>query len=70
MLGHVLKDFAASDALWLQPLLERIGDHVALLLAGDAQAFMSKVAPPPPPRKKPPRADADGGTDGAGDDAG
>ncbi|MFO1152904.1 MAG: aminoacyl-tRNA hydrolase [Rhodospirillales bacterium] len=53
VLGHVLKDFAASDGEWLPPLLDRIGEHVGLLLAGDAPAFMSKVAPPPPPRPKP-----------------
>ncbi len=66
VLGHVLKDFAASDGEWLQPLLERIGEHVPLLLAGDPQAFMSKVAPPPPRRPKPPatsvnEADESGG---------
>ena len=64
VLGHVLKDFAASDAEWLQPLLDRIGEHVPLLLAGDAQAFMSKVAPPPP--RASPRVSADG-PDGAGE---
>ncbi|MFO1127923.1 MAG: aminoacyl-tRNA hydrolase [Rhodospirillales bacterium] len=66
VLGHVLKDFAAADAEWLQPLLDRLGEYVPLLLAGDAAAFMSKVAPPPP-RPKPPRnpgVEADGPTTG------
>jgi PTH1 family peptidyl-tRNA hydrolase len=55
VLGHVLKDFARTDADWLEPLLDRVATHIGLVLTGDAAAFMSKVAPPPPARpRKPP----------------
>ena len=59
VVGHVLKDFAKADAVWLEPLLDAIAAHFPLLAAGDDGAFMSKVAltlnPPPP---KPPRGEA------------
>ena len=54
--GHVLKDFAKADRVWLDPLLEACATHAPLLVAGDAGAFMSKVAMAVnPPRPKPPR---------------
>lgn len=41
--GHVLGDFSKADHAWLQPMLDAIGDHVGLLLAGDESGFMNKV---------------------------
>ncbi|HIJ63282.1 MAG TPA: aminoacyl-tRNA hydrolase [Rhodospirillaceae bacterium] len=40
----VLGDFAKSDELWLAPLLEALVDQLPLLVAGDANAFTSRVA--------------------------
>lgn len=60
VVGHVLKDFAKTDAAWLEPLLEAVAEHFALLVAGDDPEFMNKVSlairppapsdPPAPPR--------------------
>ena len=50
MTGHVLSSFGASDRTWLTPTLDAIVDAFPLLMAGDAGAFMSRVAllaPPP-----------------------
>ena len=41
--GHVLGDFAKSDADWLLPLLEAIADNAPLLAAGNAANFQNKV---------------------------
>jgi PTH1 family peptidyl-tRNA hydrolase len=57
VIGHVLKDFSKADAAWLDPLLDAIAEQFPLLVAGDAGAFMSKVAlatsPPQPNRAEP-----------------
>ena len=51
--GHVLKDFAKADKVWLDPLLDGIAEHFPLLVTGDEGAFMSKVAlAVTPPRPK------------------
>lgn len=42
--GHVLGDFAKSDANWLELLIEAVADHAPLLANGQESAFMSKVA--------------------------
>ena len=50
MTGHVLSSFGATDREWLDPTLDAIVDAFPLLMAGDASAFMSRVAllaPPP-----------------------
>ncbi len=44
VLGHVLGDFAKVDAPWLAALLDAVADAAGLLAAGQAEAFMSKVA--------------------------
>lgn len=44
VIGHVLADFSAADAVWLEPLLDAVARHVGLLLAGDEGQYMSKVA--------------------------
>ena len=58
VVGHVLKDFAKADAVWLDPLLDAVAEQFPLLVRGDAGAFMSKVAlataPPKPKRADPP----------------
>ena len=41
---HVLGDFAKADKAWLDPLLDAIGAHVDLLIAGDDNGFMNKMA--------------------------
>jgi PTH1 family peptidyl-tRNA hydrolase len=41
--GHVLKDFANADAVWLEPLLDAVADTFPYLAKGDAATFMSKV---------------------------
>ncbi len=44
VLGHVLGDFVAADRDWLIPLLDGLADAAPLLVTGEAEAFMSKVA--------------------------
>ena len=41
---HVLGDFAKADKAWLEPLLDAVGKHAGLLLAGDDSGFMNKLA--------------------------
>jgi peptidyl-tRNA hydrolase, PTH1 family len=41
---HVLGDFAKADKAWLEPLLDDIGRHAGMLLAGDDNGFMNKLA--------------------------
>ena len=54
---HVLSNFGASDRTWLDPTLDAIVDAFPLLMAGDASAFMSRVALlAPPPGSSPARA--------------
>lgn len=42
--AHVLGDFAKSEQDWLEPLLDAIGDHIGMLVAGDESGFMNKLA--------------------------
>lgn len=42
--GHVLGDFAKADRIWLEPLLEAIGDNADLLAQGDDNSFMNKLS--------------------------
>jgi PTH1 family peptidyl-tRNA hydrolase len=42
--SHVLGDFAKVDQPWLTALLDAVADSAALLAAGQAEAFMTKVA--------------------------
>ena len=59
--GHVLQDFAKADEAWLAPLLDAVADAMPLLLAGDDNGFMSKVAvlTQPPKSKKTPEPTAE-----------
>ena len=59
---HVLGDFAKADAVWLEPLLDALAGHFALLVKGENSSFMNKIAlatgdkpkqaefPPPKPK--------------------
>lgn len=42
--GHVLGDFSKADYKWVHPLLEAIGDNIALLVDGKDSSFMNKLA--------------------------
>ena len=57
---HVLGDFAKADQVWLDPLLDGIGKHIGLVLKGDDNGFMNKLAlataSEPAPAKAPPKA--------------
>ena len=61
--GHVLKDFAKSDAAWVETLLDAVARELPRLIEGDDGGFMSRVAfltqppkPPNPPKSpKPPK---------------
>lgn len=41
---HVLNDFAKADQVWLQPLLDGVADNACLLVQGDDNGFMNKLA--------------------------
>ena len=42
--GHVLGDFAKSDHIWLDPLLEEIGRNADRWANGEDSSFMNKIA--------------------------
>jgi PTH1 family peptidyl-tRNA hydrolase len=42
--SHVLGDFAKSDYIWLDPLLDAIADHIDLAAKHDAAGLMNKIA--------------------------
>ncbi|HTN60123.1 MAG TPA: aminoacyl-tRNA hydrolase [Devosia sp.] len=44
VIHHVLGDFAKSDQLWLDPLLDAIAKNASLLVNGDDNGFMNKIA--------------------------
>ena len=62
--GHVLENFAKSDMDWLGELLNAICVAAPLLIKGDENKFMTKIAlamnPPPP---KPARKDQEAPTE-------
>jgi PTH1 family peptidyl-tRNA hydrolase len=47
----VLSDFAKSDETWLLPLFDAVADHLTLLLTGDGNGFMNKLAQAVPAAK-------------------
>ena len=60
MTSHVLSSFGASDRAWLDPTLDAIVVAFPLLMAGDAGAFMSRVALlAPPPGSRPAQEDGE-----------
>ena len=54
---HVLGDFAKADRDWLEPLLDAVGRHIDMLIKGDDNGFMNKLAlalkPAAEPQAKP-----------------
>ena len=42
--GYVLGDFAKSDQPWVEALLDGVARHLPLLLAGNHNEYMSKIA--------------------------
>jgi PTH1 family peptidyl-tRNA hydrolase len=42
--SHVLGDFNKSDHAWVDPLLDAIADHFALLVSADESGFLNKLA--------------------------
>jgi PTH1 family peptidyl-tRNA hydrolase len=44
VMPHVLGDFAKADAEWLEPLLAAIADNAAMLVTGDDNGLMNKLA--------------------------
>lgn len=61
VLRWVLGNFAKADETWLEPLFEAVATNLPLLLQGDANAFMSRVAqeaPPPAPASESARGEA------------
>lgn len=58
--GYVLSDFAKADLPVMGRVLDAIADAMPILVAGDAGAFMSRVAllvnPPPPKTERPDEA--------------
>ena len=53
--NHVLGDFAKVDREWLEPLLDAIGDNAEMLVRGDDNSFMNKLALAVPGATKPGR---------------
>jgi PTH1 family peptidyl-tRNA hydrolase len=56
---HVLGDFAKSDRLWLEPLLEALADNADMLAKGEDSQLMNKLAlarGAPPPDAPSPKA--------------
>lgn len=52
VIDHVLDDFAKADRAWLSPLLDAIAENAPLLVEGEGEAFMSKVALATRPQKE------------------
>lgn len=42
--GHVLGDFAKSDKVWLEPLIDAIADNASMLLKAEDSQLMNKLA--------------------------
>jgi PTH1 family peptidyl-tRNA hydrolase len=42
--GHVLGDFSRADEAWLDPLMDAIADAAPLIVAGQGEQFMTRVA--------------------------
>ncbi len=42
--GYVLSDFARADEAWLDPMLDAIADAIPLMITGEPERFMTRVA--------------------------
>jgi len=67
--GYVLQDFAKAERTsWVPKLLDACADEAALLVEGEENAYMSRLAHavfPPPPKPPAPKPPASKDTDGA-----
>ncbi|KQX40161.1 peptidyl-tRNA hydrolase [Devosia sp. Root436] len=50
---HVLGDFAKADRDWVEPLLDAVGKYAGMLIAGDDNGFMNKLALATRPAEEP-----------------
>jgi PTH1 family peptidyl-tRNA hydrolase len=64
--AHVLQNFAAEEAQWIDPLLAALAEAAPLLVADNMQGYMTKVAlllrpsaPKPPRPEQPPTKQKD-----------
>jgi PTH1 family peptidyl-tRNA hydrolase len=62
--AYVLRDFTGDDQQWLDRLLPALADAAALLVAGEDNRFMNRVAVVLNPRPKPPAPKDENGSDG------
>jgi PTH1 family peptidyl-tRNA hydrolase len=44
VMPHVLGDFSKADRIWLEPLLDAVAENAGLLLKGDENTFMNRLA--------------------------
>ncbi|HVW94218.1 MAG TPA: aminoacyl-tRNA hydrolase, partial [Devosia sp.] len=44
VMHHVLGDFSKADRLWLDPLLDAVADAAGLIVKGDDNGFMNRLA--------------------------
>jgi PTH1 family peptidyl-tRNA hydrolase len=55
---HVLSDFAKSERVWVEPVIDTIAEHMPLLVQGQDGSFQNKVhlalnpQPEKPPKKE------------------
>ena len=70
--GHVLKDFAKGDAVWLEKVLDALSENAGLLIEGKDSDLMSKLAnavnPPRELKPKPELKTEEDGDDEGSDD--
>ena len=70
--GHVLKDFAKGDAVWLEKVLDALSENAGLLIEGKDSDLMSKLAnavnPPRELKPKPQLKTEEDGDDEGSDD--
>jgi len=62
--AYVLRDFSGDDQQWLDRLLPALADAAPLLVAGDDNRFMNRVAVVLNPRPQPPAPKDENGSDG------
>ncbi|MBT6094343.1 MAG: aminoacyl-tRNA hydrolase [Rhodospirillaceae bacterium] len=52
VIGHVLKDFSKAEMVWVDKLVDAVGENFSRLAKGDEGGFMSKVAAAVAPPKE------------------
>ncbi len=53
VLGYVLHAFAKSDRDWLEPTLDAVADEIGLMIDGENELFMTRVAAKLNPQRPP-----------------